>query len=89
MRNPKTSIKENSIILKSPVGKIILNIQSDEPESRLEIFRAGKSQQSGNIKDNLGWYSPTYGIKIPALSVRYSISASIPVKVTSTFNLEK
>lgn len=82
-------VKENNIILQSPVGKIILNIQSEEFESTLDVFRAGKSQLSGNMDDNLGWYSPTYGLKIPALSIQFSISGSAPAKITSIFNLEK
>ncbi len=82
-------IRGNEIALNSPTGKIVIDFQYTNSESSLEVFRAGKSMQTKKKDENLGWYSPTYGLKKPALSIRFSVSASTPITITSTFKFEK
>lgn len=82
-------VKGNEVFFKSPVGELRLDIQNDKSKGVLDIYRSGKSQLTNNSNDNLGWYSPTYGVKVPALSIRYSVSSNAPIKITSSFSLKK
>lgn len=81
--------RPNHITLDSPVGKIKLTIESSQPDSILEIYRAGVSLSTGQKETNLGWYSPTYGIKTPALSIQFTVFRTAPVQLKSTFHLSK
>ncbi len=56
--------------LDSPLGLLQLALASDAPAS-LQIVRAGEQVFGpGPVSPTWGWSSPTYGVKIPALSVR-------------------
>jgi hypothetical protein len=49
--------------------------------------RAGKYLRgAGAPAPTLGWYSPTYGVKEPALSLLADYSASPPFTFTTTFH---
>jgi hypothetical protein len=55
------------VFLRSPKGTISVQIQD---RSDLALVRAGKLVH-GNLRaaPTLGWVSPTYGLKLPALSL--------------------
>lgn len=61
--------------IKSPKGKIHLLLRGKTPSSgdaglKLQLVRAGEPVYGeGTVSPILGWYSPTYSMKIPALSL--------------------
>lgn len=81
------------ISLTAPYGKINLEVTissslEDEPLN-LQIIRAGeKLVGAGPILPYLGWYSPTYGKKNPALSYRVIVSTYPPLTFQSTWELK-
>ena len=55
---------------------------------RLQIVRAGELVYgAGPVEPSWGWSSPTYGDKIPALSVRVYTAGSAPLSLKSRFLL--
>ena len=65
-------------------------------ESRITLFRAGElvypsgpvgpESQTEMIR---GWVSPTYGVKVPALSLAIETKSAIDVQFTSEFYFPK
>lgn len=67
-------------LLASP-GKAVASAQ-------LQIVRAGELVfGSGSVDPTWGWTSPTYSVKEPALSVRWSVTARSPVQLVSQWVL--
>jgi hypothetical protein len=87
-------VQQSTLLFNAPFGNILLTLNGMDtsthtslPSSDLQIIRAGQGLMgSGNIPPFLGWYSPTYGVKIPALSVRLQIKAVPPITIHSIFN---
>jgi hypothetical protein len=79
--------ESDRVILNSPLGKITLRFKTDASEKTLDIYKAGQSLLTGKQETNLGWTSPTYGVKIPALSIQLSILQKTPFQITSEFHL--
>jgi hypothetical protein len=77
----------DSVNLSGPNGKFTLKFSTPgaPTAASLDIFKAGQSQINGEIGDHLGWYSPTYGEKVPALSIQYKIVQKPPIQVQSVF----
>jgi len=82
--------------LRSPTGWIDLKIgiepapQGDgEIRSPLiDLFRAGESLLgSDQVSPILGWVSPTYGYKVPALSLAVIMESSLPLRFTTELDL--
>ncbi len=72
--------------LLSPYGWIGLNIQSPIRRRCLQssIIRAGEVLYGEMpAHPTLGWTSPTYGVKIPALSFSISVEDSLPISLSS------
>jgi len=83
------NLDSHSIILNAPFGKVILSIsEHGHNKSDVDLIRCGKSlllkQPASPI---LGWYSPTYNHKEPALSLTYSILFTPPVQITSLWQI--
>jgi hypothetical protein len=87
------------IRLKSALGWIVLRIQpgSTEPlgssttvlDSPLspQIVRAGELRYgSGPVEPTWGWMSPTYGLKIPALSFSIMAQGTLPFSLASEWS---
>jgi hypothetical protein len=53
---------------------------------RLNIIRAGISLVSKADSIHHGWYSPTYGVKTPALSIQYNVDGLLPVEIITRFS---
>lgn len=54
----------------------------------IQVIRCGQILAGGgNFPPYLGWYSPTYNTKIPALSIRYMIQSSAPVFIQSEWKI--
>ncbi len=76
--------------LKSKYGWITLNIQSDartpNSEYRLSLVRGGELVYGQrDVKPYEGWVSPTYGQKVPALSLAVEVTSSKSVTFMSEF----
>lgn len=75
------------VSLNGPKCKVKLKFSNSglPAAASLNIFKAGLSQIDGQICDHLGWYSPTYGEKVPALSIQYKIVQKPPIRIQSVF----
>lgn len=73
------------IQLASPCGPVQLRLALEQPrrdfrEDLLQIVRAGVLLYgNGPVQPTWGWSSPTYGLKVPALSIRFTASGPVPV----------
>jgi hypothetical protein len=47
------------------------------------VIRAGKSLTGDGDHELLGWESPTYGERCPAISLLYRVEAPLPVRIVS------
>ncbi len=78
------------IRVKSKYGWITLNIKSPNPECRVSLVRAGELiGGQREVKPHEGWVSPTYGTKIPALSLAVEVTSSKSITFTSEFIFPK
>lgn len=86
---PFENINEN-LIFEFPFGNLKINFSILENDAAIYplIFRAGKLISDGETEEPLlGWYSPTYGIKEPAISVVYPLHKKLPVEMTTDFRI--
>jgi Heparinase II/III N-terminus/Heparinase II/III-like protein len=86
------------IRLKSPYGWITLTVcdpaRIPNNESRISLFRSGElvySSGPGGSEPQAesiirGWVSPTYGLKVPALSLAFETKSTNDVQFISEFN---
>jgi Heparinase II/III-like protein/Heparinase II/III N-terminus len=82
------------IRLKSPHGWVTLGINPESPiaknELQISLFRAGETLHGSTSPDSSrGWASPTYGIKIPALSLAIETKSPTEVKFATEFSFLK
>ncbi len=86
------------IMVQSPHGWVSLSINSpsaanperrplpSSPISNLQLVRAGELLfGSGPAAPIQGWASPTYGVKVPALSVAAELTGVLPLRIASQF----
>jgi hypothetical protein len=61
---------------------------SDMQAPSMRIIRAGKvlSGSPGDFS-TFGWFSPTYSVKVPALSVQLTAFSTLPFRLVTEFNL--
>jgi hypothetical protein len=80
-------LNPDSVTLKSPDGEVSLSISTagSTGSGSWDIFKAGQSLIGGEPREHLGWYSPTYGEKIPALSIQYKLIQKPPIHIQSVF----
>jgi hypothetical protein len=90
-RNPG----EATVLLFSPYVKIPLKVRWMEAQTQLRerdytwvLARAGQLVAgAGPVQPTWGWTSVTYGDKIPALSFYVTVSARLPIHITSQWGL--
>lgn len=80
------------IRLASPHGPVGLVLTAEprgaHPRSLLSIVRAGEMVYGSGVASPVrGWVSPTYGLKVPALSLALEVRAANEVQFTSEFIL--
>jgi hypothetical protein len=76
--------------LKSPLGIVILRLSTSCSAPGLQLVRAGETIfGDGQALPCWGWSSPTYGDKIPALSVSYSVNGSLPIRFMSQWQFSE
>jgi hypothetical protein len=82
--------EENILIFNTPFGLLRLDLFTHAGilSDGFNIIRAGKSLINKNDSEIHGWYSPTYGVKIPALSVQYSVSGFLPIEISTRFSFK-
>ena len=82
------SLEENTLSLTAPFGLLRMELFTHAGiiADGLNIIRAGKSMINKNDSINHGWYSPTYGVKYPALSIQYSVSGFLPIEIITQFS---
>jgi hypothetical protein len=78
------------ICLFSPYGRVVLEIRAGERASLagVELVRAG--QKLYGLRDAepiLGWISPTYGQKQPALSLNVAATGMPPISLSTSWLL--
>jgi hypothetical protein len=84
-------IDKEEVEIMTNIGNIKLRIETnaDEPPE-FRLIRAGELVHGSAPADPvLGWVSPTYGVKLPALSLNVDISGRTPVTITSTWTLSE
>lgn len=75
--------------LTSPCGPVQLHLSQEPaaasaPPADLQVVRAGELLYgNGAVLPTWGWSSPTYGVKIPALSLRLTVTARLPIRFTT------
>ncbi len=81
---------QGSLRLKSPQGwvTIQINVAPTNLPSAISLVRAGESLH-GELPAQAtdGWYSPTYGTRLPALSLALEVKTSDTVEFFTTFGL--
>ena len=82
------------ISIESPHGRISLSLSTrkigslGEAKPQIQLSRAGELVfGTGEVQPFWGWSSPTYGDKIPALSLRWTLCGSLPIHLRSEWNL--
>jgi hypothetical protein len=80
-------INAKQIELQSPLGPVHLEFTCTAENNPIDIFRGGESLLTKEKAPRLGWYSPTYGVKQPALSVQFILVQKAPIQIKSTFRL--
>jgi hypothetical protein len=72
--------------IKSPLGPVKLVVSADQPVKRVGLVRAGElAYGDGLVAPTFGWVSPTYGVKIPALSLAVEVESKESIKFTTEF----
>lgn len=57
---------------------------------QIQLCRTGEIiWGEGECRPQMGWYSPTYSIKEPALSFVYQITSKVPVRISSNWHFEE
>ena len=75
-----------NLALNSPYGWIYLTISASEAITRTGLVRAGQMLTGdGLVSLNFGWYSPTYNVKKPALSLAVEVKSAHNVTLKSEF----
>ncbi len=73
--------------LAGPLGVVRISISGAAAEE-IQLIRGGERLVgSGNVPAVLGWFSPTYAHRLPALSWRVGIRTEPPVRLTTVFEL--
>jgi hypothetical protein len=79
-----------TLFLESPHGQVTLSITCDSPQItralKISLFSAGKLLHGSAAPDpRRGWVSPTYAVKVPALSLAVETESTNEVKFTTQF----
>jgi hypothetical protein len=86
---------EIGLKIRSPLGWISIQVgiqsatKSNEqlPETSIQLVRAGELiHGTGSVSPVDGWVSPTYGYKIPALSLAIESGSELPLTMITTWN---
>jgi hypothetical protein len=80
------SLEGSELRLQSPHGQIHLAIEADK--AAVWLVRAGELVAGdGEADPILGWFSPSYDLKLPALSLIVELNATPPIHLRSIWTL--
>jgi hypothetical protein len=80
------SFSNGVLRLDSGQGDVVIQIRAADSQLAYSLVRAGEELlEHGEAEPTRGWVSPTYGQKIPALSLAVSTTASPPFTLTTAF----
>jgi hypothetical protein len=84
-------IDTQELRIESPHGEIEISVDVSVGDlTELRVVRAGELLHgSGNADPIHGWASPTYGVKVPALSFIADAVGPLPITIVSTWTLPK
>lgn len=84
-------IDTQEIRIESPHGEIEIGVDVSVGDlTELRVMRAGELLHgSGSGDPILGWASPTYGVKVPAISFIADAVGPLPITIVSTWTLSK
>jgi hypothetical protein len=84
-------VDTQEIRIESPHGEIELSVDVSVGDlSEMRVVRAGELVHgSGSADPILGWASPTYGLKNPALSFIVDAVGPLPTTIISTWTFPK
>jgi len=84
-------VDRQEIRIESPYGMIEIAVDVSIGDlTELRLIRAGELVHGSGTSDPiLGWASPTYGIKVPALSFIAGVVGPLPITIISTWMLPK
>jgi hypothetical protein len=81
------SLSENVLLLQHPAGVVRLGIECPIPGA-FAIDRAGRRLfGAGDASPISGWVSPTYGLRLPALSLSVTWQAGLPLEIQSRWQI--
>jgi hypothetical protein len=82
-------VSKEEIQFQTPFGQLTLETcpKSDENSIQLHLIRSGETLVGEYVSPNLGWYSPTYNEKVPAISVLYQVRALAPTTFKSRISI--
>jgi hypothetical protein len=65
-------------------------VKKDSNPIEIRIYRAGEAIYGTDNGDEIkGWISPTYGYKVPALSLEVQIDSRLPIRFSTEWQLPK
>lgn len=80
-------LEGQTLTLQAPAGLVRLNVETPQPMN-VKLIRGGeKLAGEGTANPVDGWFSPTYGVKQPALSLHVTVMKAPPVRIVSAFEL--
>jgi asparagine synthase (glutamine-hydrolysing) len=80
-------LEARTIRLNTPEGLVQIRTKSDR-HAQLSLVRAGEILAGAGVAENVaarGWVSGKYASKVPALSLAFEVSGSLPVSFSTTF----
>ncbi len=79
-------LEKNNTIVRVSLDVVSQRGESAPPAPEIELIRAGKQLLGSQAAPpNLGWRSPAYDLRLPALSLRLSVTMRVPLRLTSLF----
>ena len=71
-----------TLLLSHPDGKICIRMNASEVPQHVQVIRAGQVILGlSEALPTLGWYSPTYACKVPALALRFTWQSRLPFQI--------
>lgn len=81
------TLADHTLTLRHPAGDVRLEIEC-EVAGTLALDRAGRRLSGAGDSDPIsGWVSPTYGLRLPALSLSVVWQADLPLEIHSRWQL--
>jgi hypothetical protein len=80
----KVDASSSTIEIQTPYGWVALSVNCQTAPLNLQLVRAGELLYGdGDVHPTWGWVSPTYGIKLPALSFVVTVVSPLPMMLNS------